>query len=248
MSLLNFKFLDTAVLNHGLDPFKWHPVVNKQARNLSLRVEFNGSVKLIIPPHAELSEIKSFVRENLDWIAKSRAYYASRIKNHDLLPREIFLRATNSVVKVIYSQCSKDRTPYWGQDEDNLYLRAPIINQDLCWPLLKDWLKLTARNTLRKQLNDLAKKVNLTPKKLQIRLQKSRWGSCSSLATISLNAALMLRPLDEVDYVIIHELCHLKHMNHSSKFWKMVSVYSPQYKRFDHSLNEAWKDMPYWLL
>ncbi len=74
--------------------------------------------------------------------------------------------------------------------------------------------------------------------KITIRDQKSRWGSCSSNGTLSFNYRLMLAPPRVLDYVVVHELCHLTHMNHSADFWNMVASILPDYKEYRKWLKE----------
>ena len=74
--------------------------------------------------------------------------------------------------------------------------------------------------------------------KITIRDQKSRWGSCSSNGTLSFNFRLMLAPPRVLDYVVVHELCHLTHMNHSNDFWSMVASILPDYKEYRKWLKE----------
>jgi predicted metal-dependent hydrolase len=114
--------------------------------------------------------------------------------------------------------------------------------------LLQDWLKAIARDYFSIELKSLTRTLELKPEKVQVRLQKSRWGSCSAAGTLSLNGALMLRPPAEVRYVLIHELCHLRHMNHSKRFWRLVERFEPDYRCLDRTLNEAWTQTPLWLL
>lgn len=77
----------------------------------------------------------------------------------------------------------------------------------------------------------LAHIIGVSYKKITIRNQLTRWGSCSSNGNLSFNCLLMLCPDEVVDYVIIHELCHRKHMNHSKAFWATVKKYCPEYKK-----------------
>jgi predicted metal-dependent hydrolase len=89
--------------------------------------------------------------------------------------------------------------------------------------------------------------IGLQPKRIAIRLQKTRWGSCSASGTISLNAAVLLRPAAEMRYVIIHELCHLKHMNHSQRYWQLVESFVPDYRSIERIMDEAWQTSPRWI-
>jgi len=72
--------------------------------------------------------------------------------------------------------------------------------------------------------------MQLSFNQLRVKRLKTRWGSCSSLKNINLNIQLIHHPLSLIDYVIVHELAHLVHMNHSKRFWKLVAQYYPEYK------------------
>ncbi len=81
-----------------------------------------------------------------------------------------------------------------------------------------------------------AHKMNLYPKKIAYRHNKSRWGSCSNLNHLSLNTRLMMLPLSIITYVVIHELAHIRHKNHSSHFWEEVEMFSPNYRELRSEL------------
>ena len=92
-------------------------------------------------------------------------------------------------------------------------------------------LKKDAAVYFKERLDHYAPLIGVTYTGLQLRQQKTRWGSCSSKGTISLNYLLMLMPESVRDYVVVHELCHRKHMNHSARFWKEVERILPNYKK-----------------
>jgi len=73
-------------------------------------------------------------------------------------------------------------------------------------------------------------KIGVCPRKLTVREQKTRWGSCSSKGNISLNWKLVMAPMEVIDYVIVHELCHMKEMNHSKNYWNIVKSIIPDFE------------------
>ena len=79
-------------------------------------------------------------------------------------------------------------------------------------------------------IDDEASALRVKPKRVQIRDQRSRWGSCSTTGTLSFNWRLVLAPFEVLDYVVVHELCHMREANHSGRFWKLVEVRRPDWR------------------
>mgnify|MGYP001227780334 CR=1 FL=1 len=105
---------------------------------------------------------------------------------------------------------------------------------------LEDWLKQQTNNYVNENLSLRAEKMGVLPKSFKVRLYKSRWGSCNSKSELSFSSLLAMAPNWVVDYVIVHELCHLQHMNHSTDFWRLVEINYPNYlfyKNICHSNN-----------
>ena len=96
--------------------------------------------------------------------------------------------------------------------------------------LLSDWYKIHAHKYLQKRTNIFANTIGVLPLSISIKNYKSRWGSCSSVGELSFNWRIILTPHRIVDYVVIHELCHLLEHNHSPKYWRHVETYVPDWK------------------
>ena len=101
---------------------------------------------------------------------------------------------------------------------------GPLTEEDI------KQIKKKARVVISQRVEYYAKLAGISYNKIFIRLQKSRWGSCSVDGNLNFNCLLMLCPSEALDYVVIHELCHRKEMNHSPKFWAEVEKYAPDYK------------------
>jgi hypothetical protein len=112
---------------------------------------------------------------------------------------------------------------------------------------LQRWLMAHARVRLAGQLDAIARAHGLEYSSLQLRRQRSRWGSCSTRGTISLNVCLAFQRPEVVSYLMIHELTHLEHMNHSARFWHAVERRCAQWRQLDRELLEGWRNVPAWV-
>lgn len=123
-----------------------------------------------------------------------------------------------------------------------MYFKAEEIKKQKKEPALTnaDIEKLCqkALSVIPDKVKYYAEIMGVTYGRITIRNQKTRWGSCSSKGNLNFNCLLMLMPDKVLDYVVVHELCHLKQMNHSKKFWKEVERYMPDYKNYKKWLNE----------
>ncbi len=123
-----------------------------------------------------------------------------------------------------------------------MYFKAEEIKKQKKEPALTnaDIEKLCqkALSVIPDKVKYYAEIMGVTYGRITIRNQKTRWGSCSSKGNLNFNCLLMLMPDKVLDYVVVHELCHLKQMNHSKKFWKEVERYMPDYQNYKKWLNE----------
>jgi predicted metal-dependent hydrolase len=99
-------------------------------------------------------------------------------------------------------------------------------------------IKKRAKEIFLDRVNYWAKKIGVTYGRISIRLQTSRWGSCSQNGNLSFNCLLAIMPSEVMDSVIVHELCHRKYMNHSKKFYKEIDKVFPDYKKYNNWLKE----------
>ncbi len=113
---------------------------------------------------------------------------------------------------------------------EELHVTGPELAVEPVRDSLERWYRAEARVFLGEQLAQLGSLLGVSPGRLTIRAQKARWGSCSWRGDISLNWRLMLLPGFLTEYVTVHELCHLRHLNHSRAFWDMVATQIPDWR------------------
>jgi len=223
---------DLSVLNFPLRAVDVAFRKNARAKRYILRFNREGGIQVTIPRYGTQKEALAFANEHRDWIEKERqAAIASQRNTRELHDGDsIFLAGEKLVLRV-----ARD----WGRPFLKVGTHQRFIadeHMDLTRPL-RELLRDLALSGIPPRVRTLADSFGLRYEKVVIRDQKTRWGSCSSVGAISLNWRLVMMPEEAMDYVIIHELMHLREMNHSDRFWKLVEEACPEYKKW-----VAWLD------
>jgi predicted metal-dependent hydrolase len=219
-----------------------------RAKRLSIKVYPRGRVEVVVPRRTRAAEVQAFVSENRDWIHRTRASFA---KSHPTelfaLPNRIELPGIGRSTRVQYRSRSGARTVGYRQHGDMLVLSGRTNDDQLCVAALKRWLASVAKKALEPRLRALATQTGNPFKKMQVRGQRTCWGSHSSTGTISVNYCLLFLEPSLLRYLMIHELCHARHMNHSRRFWQFVGRFEAEYRHLDRQLAESWQQIPTWL-
>ncbi len=182
---------------------------------------------------------KKFIEKNEKWILRSfqnnQVEAVKRQKFFKDLREEVSLLGIARKLRFVISRDT--RYHYTGDGEFIVFAPANMISEYRI-ELLRFAILAFASNYIEKRTNKWAKEMNLFPKKISIKSHRSKWGSCSSLGNINLNWYLILLDKWLVDYIIVHELAHLKELNHGPKFWRLVEAYMPDHKTARKQLND----------
>ena len=219
---------------------------SRRARRLTLRVLPPHTLELVVPRGTRAADVAAFVHRHRRWIQRARreiaAHYALA---QDPLPTRIALPAIDQTWLVRYETQPQGQARVRALG-DVLEVRTRDAEHVGAAAALRAWLCDQARYHLTPWVLREAAIVGHRPSRVQVRLQRTRWGSCSNSGTLSLNAALMFLAPSIVRYLLIHELCHLISLNHSPRFWAAVERYEPNYEALDRQLTGAWADIPLW--
>ncbi len=219
---------------------------SRRARRLTARVYPGGRVEVTVPAGTRPEAVAAFVTRHRAWIDRKVAEFASRPDPAGQpLPERIALQAIGRQWQVIYLPGSRARVQSRGGEE--LEVRLDPQRQSDARRLLRDWLLEQGRIALEPWLAQVARECGFAYQRLQLRRQRTRWGSCSRSGTISLNLCVLFQPAEVVRYLLVHELCHTRHMNHSPRYWKLVAEHEPDYQRLDRALTGGWQHVPGWV-
>ncbi|WOB45522.1 M48 family metallopeptidase [Thermoleptolyngbya oregonensis NK1-22] len=235
--------------SNGLD---YRIRVSKRAKNINIHVSHWGDVEIVIPPSVDPRQVPEIVERRREWIVRTRQRFLDRQETMPLdvvqpLPEEIQLRSLPETWTVIYAPAPGTQLTATTRSPHQLHVHGPTENLESCQSLLRRWLNRKATYHFLPWLRQVSREIDLPYASASVRQQKTRWASCSSKRTISLNAKLLFLPAPLVRYVFIHELCHTVHMNHSAQFWALVGKKEPDYERLDQELQKAWCYVPAWV-
>ena len=231
--------------------FEYQIRESPRAKFMSLRVTVDRGLEVVVPRGFDRRLIPTFLRDKHEWVqaALSKVQQARQRRTaepKELLPTQIVFPSVGRQWMVEYLRRQSSMIRLTDDGKGVLRIAGPTENQDACQSVLQSWAKRQAFNVLNPWLRRLSTETGIAFVKTAIRCQKSRWGSCSSSGTISLNQKLLFVAPDLVQYVLIHELCHMREMNHSARFWRLVEQFHPEYGTARRRLKEAWYQMPKW--
>jgi predicted metal-dependent hydrolase len=213
---------------------------------LTLRLLPPHTLELVVPRGTRAADVNAFVRENRQWIDDARRELEQRRPlRQEGLPTAVDLRAIGRRWRVEYRH-DPHGPPRCRAAEAVLEVATPEASRRGADDALRSWLLDEADYHLVPWLKRESQVVGRRPARVQVRLPRTRWGSCSSSGTVSLNAALLFLEPNVVRYLFVHELCHLVALNHSRKFWTEVARHEPDYEALDRRLTEAWHEIPLW--
>lgn len=221
--------------------------VSNRARRLHLRVVPPDRVEVVVPKGMALKHVPAFVAEHQDWLRDTLARLG-RDTPAAVLPSEITLAATGETWRVEYLAGHHGRISAQKKREDINLIQVAAATDARRYALLQQWLTQRAKAVLPPWLSQVSREIGLSYTEVSIRAQQTRWGSCSSRKHISLNRALLFMPPDVVRYLLIHELCHTVHLNHSQRYWKLVETFAPQRRRHEAVLDKGLTAIPRWAL
>lgn len=206
---------------------------NRRARRYILRLDADGAVLVTVPGGGTLRDARSFAQSRLGWIVEQRERFdqRDRARRAEAARRLVWFRGKREQVAPGW----EDSRPVWRIGEMLLPRTNGGITPDNFRDMVEADLRAIATEELRARTHELAEEHGISIRRVTVRSQRSRWGSCSATGTISLNWRLIQTPAFVRDYIIFHELVHRLEMNHSHRFWREVERVCPGWKRA-----EAW--------
>ena len=201
------------------------------ARNYRLTLKRDGTAVATIPPRGSEREALRFVDEHRDWLERARQRQQRRPRGAEVWHVGTPVLWRGELLEIRVAAAGERPVACLAAD----IFRVPSLEGDLR-PALESQFARRAKIELPARAWELAAIAAADVKHVTVRNQRSRWGSCSAKGTVSLNWRLIQTPDSVRDYIIYHELMHLREMNHSARFWQRVGEVYP-----------AWREAEGWL-
>jgi len=222
--------------------FDYHVIYSKR-KSIEIRIEPTGQVQLKVPKGTSDQIIQDVLIKRSSWIVK-------KIDSLDKTPIKKRQYESGETVKYLGEQISTTiirrhvlKAQISKVDNELIMIVPEEVSNDFISKMMVSFYKKLLKALINERIQYYQHHFELSPKNISIRNQKTRWGSCSSERNMSFNYRLLMAPLEVIDYIVVHEMCHMDHMNHSKSYWKRVSEVMP-----DYEIHEKWlKEYGRWL-
>ena len=224
-------------------PYTLRP--SERARYLSLRIRETGDVEVVLPRRGRVVDPEGIIRRQSSWIIKTLDRISRRRKISPLFTIEhgsrLPLMGRDRILAV---GLHAGKRPVVSTTDDDIRVAMPETHAARLESVLVRWYISRAKILIPRRVMELNEQWGLHFSSIHVRNQKTRWGSCSRRGVLSFNWRLVILPPHVTDYLIVHELAHLVHMSHSSRFWKLVESRDPGFRDAESWLRRNGRNIP----
>jgi len=221
---------------------------NPRAKRVLVKLVPGKGLEVVVPKRFNPHLIPGILDEKRLWIERTKARMEAGGTDLSgrppVLPGTIEFLAMNREYSVSY--LDKPGRISITENGPRLMVSGPEGDDASRIDALRRFSARKAREFMLPRLDRISRGLSLPYEALRVRRQKTRWGSCSGRGTISVNAKLLFLPIELLDHLLLHELCHTKHMNHSQKYWSLVERHEPEFERLERELTRGGKYVPEW--
>ena len=221
--------------------------IRRSQRATQMRIVVTlGKVEVVAPPRAAEHKIHQFVQIKQQWIIQTLAKIEANSLHHKKLAPAVYghgaevpYQGASYKLSVLPSKLKRIKIEF-GQ-EFIAHVPEALIIKDHSAEIkeaLTRWMKKESKTQVEQVVKQHAERKQLFPQTIKIKTQKSRWGSCGIHNDININWLLIIAPPEVLEYVVVHELCHIKIRNHSAHFWALVAEHLPDYQSRRHWLKK----------
>ena len=223
-----------------------------RAKHARLKMSLRDGLVVVVPKGFDRDRIPGLIERKKAWLEKANERIEIQRKFFEpepsgSLPERLNLSGIGEKWAVEYRASSSPSVTAADRPNNRILIFGDTPNGESCKAALRRWLNRKTHRHVKPWLCRLAEENDFQLNRVLVKSQKTRWASCSQRRSISVNQKLLFIPEDLIRYVLIHELCHTVHLNHSREFWALLSEHDPDFRKKDEQLRSAWRHVPAWL-
>lgn len=207
-------------------------LIYKKRKTLSILVDIDGTVKVTAPLRASKEEIFKIVKSKGAWILKKqdeiRNIYKNKVVREFKSGGAFMYLGKNYALIIDFNKDIKNISIELTKDE--LVIKTNTYNEEKIKLEIEKWYRKKTLEKAAERVKYYEKYFSLSPKEIKAKEQKLRWGSCTYDNKLLFNWRIVMAPIKVFDYIIVHEMCHMEHKNHSKEYWNRVKRVLPDYK------------------
>jgi hypothetical protein len=223
-----------------------------RAKHARLKLSMRDGLVVVVPRGFDRDRIPGILEKKKQWLERAQEKIHTQQKFFEpeppgKIPERLSLRGIGEEYAVDYRPTESTRVTAVERSGRRLLVHGDTDNPTACKAALRRWLNRKMHDHVAPWLTRLAEERGFQVHRVLVKSQRTRWGSCSRHGTISLNIKLLFIPEDLIRYVLLHELCHTVHLNHSREFWALLKERDPDFRQKDQRLRTVWRYVPPWL-
>jgi predicted metal-dependent hydrolase len=223
-----------------------------RAKRVIIRISSRDGLVVVVPVGFDRGLIPALLERKRDWVERKGEELEEQRRSTEtgppgVLPASLALRSLGEEWAVEYLPGKSPRVTAVELPGGRLKVSGRAEDAGACEAAVRLWLRRKAHRDLVPWLEELAGANGFAAGRVSVRSQKSRWASCSAANHVSLNLKLLFLPEELVRYVLLHELCHTVHHDHSPEFWSLLERHQPDCASRRKEIRAAWKYVPAWL-
>lgn len=204
-----------------------YSIERKKRKSMAIKINNNGDFLVSVPKSMTKKSIDVFIENNIDWIYNQKILFRDKVQKLYVSGEKILLLGKEYLIDIIVNESLKNAKV--SLLKEKIIIECTCKKSNNIKNIIENWYRKIAKEIFNERTLYYANKIGIEYNKISIKNQKTRWGSCSSKKNLNFNFRLIMAPKEILDYIIIHELCHLIHFNHSKEYWETVEKYMPDY-------------------
>lgn len=218
-------------------------IIYKKRKTLGIYIDVYGNIELRVPKDTADEQIHQLIESKWSWIITQQSEMKEKTKGFKervYEEGEMFLYlGKNYPIRILEDETvSCEAVQLKGEE---LLINIKVYHEDHIKKLLKRFYCKQCKTLIEERIRYYQPKFKVKPRSFKISHNKKTWGTCNAHRELTFNWKLAMAPLDVVDYIVIHEMCHMVHLNHDRSFWRLVGKYIPDYEE-----RQAWLSQSHW--